>query len=97
MNRQELVEKLARSSASLGRTNAEIVARMILEAMADALVSGKKLAIRNFGSFEVRYRRPRIGRNPKTGEVVPVPAKPRIQFTPAGALRKRVAHSYQNN
>jgi integration host factor subunit beta len=54
------------------------------------LVKGQRIEIRGFGSFQINYRPPRTGRNPKSGEKVPVPEKFVPHFKPGRELRKRV-------
>jgi integration host factor subunit beta len=58
--------------------------------MADALVQGERVEIRGFGSFDLHHRPPRIGRNPKTGETVNLPAKVAVHFKPGKDMRDRV-------
>jgi integration host factor subunit beta len=58
--------------------------------MADALVGGERIEIRGFGSFDLHHRAPRIGRNPKTGESLSLPAKVKVHFKPGKEMRDRV-------
>ncbi|MEQ1557711.1 MAG: integration host factor subunit beta [Methyloglobulus sp.] len=62
----------------------------IVGQMVDALVQGRRIEIRGFGSFSVRHRPPRLARNPKTGESVDLPAKVATHFKPGKELRDRV-------
>lgn len=62
----------------------------ILDAISAALVKGDRVEIRGFGSFGLNYRPPRIGRNPKTGESVSVPAKYSPHFKAGKEMRERV-------
>ena len=64
--------------------------KTILDAMISSLVNGRRIEIRGFGSFQIDYRPPRTGRNPKTGEKVPVPAKFVPHFKAGRELRERV-------
>lgn len=64
--------------------------RAILTAMSDTLEEGRRIEIRGFGSFSIGMRPPRVGRNPKTGITVQVPAKRTIHFKPGLELRQRV-------
>ena len=64
--------------------------------MSNSLVDGDRIEIRGFGSIGLRYRAPRIGRNPKTGESVSVPGKYVPHFKPARLLRERVNKTKTN-
>ena len=66
---------------------------MILEAMAKSLAQGQRIEIRGFGSFRLNYRPPRVGRNPKTGEKVEVPAKYAPHFKAGKELCERIRGS----
>ena len=90
MTKRELIEKLAQRVEGLSLRDAELVVDTIFQAMTEALARGERIEIRGFGSFEVRQRRARQGRNPKTGEQVFVPEK-RVPFFKVGKeLRLRV-------
>ncbi len=92
MTRSELIIRLAAHShfTQLTAKDAELAVKAILEGMSEALVKGHRIEIRGFGSFALNYRPPRNGRNPMTGETVPVPAKRVPHFTPGKELRERV-------
>ena len=64
--------------------------------MADALVQGKRIEIRGFGSFDLHCRPPRIARNPKTGEAINLPAKVVVHFKPGKEMRDRVNAAREN-
>src|SRR5262249_13583803 len=66
------------------------VVQELLEAVTAALVEGNRLEIRNFGVFEVKERESRIGRNPRTGQEVPIPKKRVTSFRPGKALKEWV-------
>ena len=74
MTKSDLVADVAKTSG-LTRPDAEVVVQTVLDSIVEALNSGEKVELRGFGSFRHRQRSPRRGRNPKTGEVVQVPAK----------------------
>lgn len=80
----------ARRYPQLVAKDAELAVIAIFDAMTSSLVSGQRIEIRGFGSFRVNYRPPRIGRNPKTGEKVPVPEKCVPHFKAGRELRERV-------
>jgi integration host factor subunit beta len=74
MTKSELIDLIA-NRGELTKTRAEQVVNCVFEAMAEALERGEGIEIRGFGSFSVRPYKPYNGRNPRTGEKVPVPAK----------------------
>ena len=92
MTRADLIDRLAYLYPQLQAKDTEMSVRVILDAMTVALSRGDRIEIRGFGSFSLNYRLPRIGRNPKTGERVDVPAKYRAHFKAGKELRERVDH-----
>lgn len=90
MTKSELVARLAERFPQLVAKDADLAVNVILEAMNDALVSGQRIEIRGFGSFSLKFRSPRIGRNPKSGEQVSVPEKYVPHFKAGKELRERV-------
>ena len=75
MIKSELAECLMRSYPGLYHRDAETAIDAVLVAIADALALGNRVEIRGFGAFSIRERRSRVGRNPRTGQRVPVAAK----------------------
>ncbi|WP_291586893.1 integration host factor subunit beta [Comamonas sp. UBA7528] len=92
MTRSDLVEELAARFDQLTQRDAELAVKTILDAVSDALVRGQRIEIRGFGSFSVTRRPPRLGRNPRSGEAVQIPAKRVPHFKPGKALREDVDH-----
>ena len=90
MTKSELIARLAERFPQLVTKDADFAVKMILDAMTDALVRGDRIEIRGFGSFALNYRPPRIGRNPKSGDKVSVPAKWVPHFKAGKELRERV-------
>ncbi len=90
MTKSELIEMLARRQAQLAYKDVELAVKTILEHMANTLSNGERIEIRGFGSFSLHYRPPRVGRNPKSGEPVTLPAKHVPHFKPGKQLRERV-------
>ena len=87
MTKADLVEEVIRV-ADLSKKDAEIVVNTVFEQIVDALQRDDKIELRGFGSFRVRRRRSRQGRNPKTGDRVDVPSKRIPYFKPGqGAAR----------
>ena len=82
MTKAELVEKVA-DQINLTKKQTEIVVNTLFQSITDSLGEGDKVELRGFGSFRVRQRDARVGRNPKSGEKVEVPAK-KIPFFKAG-------------
>ncbi len=90
MTKAELVDKIAEKKPGLTRKQVEVVVNTVLDSIKDALSRDDKVEIRGFGSFRVRERRAKEGRNPKTGETVSVPPK-KVPFFKAGKeLREMV-------
>ena len=95
MTKAELVEKVA-STIKLSQKETEVIVGIILQSITESLSAGDKVELRGFGSFRIRERKPRIGRNPKSGELVEVPAK-KVPFFKAGKeLRERVDEHGKN-
>jgi len=89
MTKANLVEEVLRLG-DLTRRDGEVIVETIFESVIGALKSGDKIEIRGFGSFRIRQRNPRVGRNPKTGAKVEVPAKRVPYFKPSKELRDLV-------
>ncbi len=89
MTKADLVEKVTRLG-DLTRRDGEVIVETIFDSVIGALQGGDKIEIRGFGSFRIRQRNPRIGRNPKTGDRVEVPAKRVPYFKPSKELRDLV-------
>lgn len=90
MTKSELIARLAARFPQLVAMDADFAVRMILDAMTSALVRGDRIETRGFGSFEIRRKPPRVGRNPRSGEMVQVPAKYVPHFKAGKELRERV-------
>ena len=90
MNKSDLIFKIAARHPQLVVKDVEIVVDSILNAIAMTTAKGERTEIRGFGSFGLNYRQPRMGRNPKTGERVPVPGKFVPHFKAGKELRGRV-------
>jgi integration host factor subunit beta len=88
--RSELVRALNKKIPELQQSDVALALNCIIEQLAGALAQGERIEIRDFGSFELRRRAPRIARNPKTGAAVHLPAKAALHFKPGKAMRDRV-------
>jgi len=82
MTKAELVEQVA-GRIKLSKKETELIVNTVFNSITDALSRGDKVELRGFGSFKVKTRDPREGRNPKTGQSVSIPAK-RVPFFKAG-------------
>ena len=89
MTKAELIEDVSRA-VEMSRKDSEIIVETIFESIVKSLRAGDKVEIRGFGSFRTRQRKPRIGRNPKTGVRVDVPAKKIPYFNPSKELKDLV-------
>lgn len=89
MTKAELVERVA-EKINLTKKQTETIVTILFNSITEALSDGDKVELRGFGSFRVRHRNPREGRNPKTGAAVHIPAK-KVPFFRAGKeLREMV-------
>jgi integration host factor subunit beta len=83
MTKAQIIEKISEQVTTLTKRQAEIVVNTMFDCVRDSLRKGDKTEIRGFGSFRLRARRMKEGRNPKTGATVSVPAK-KVPFFKAG-------------
>lgn len=90
MTKSELVDKIVEANGVLTRKESELIVNIVFDSMSDALKRGEKVEIRGFGSFTVRERGAREARNPKSGEIVSIPAKKTPFFKTGKELRERV-------
>lgn len=89
MTKADLIEEVSRV-VEMTRRDSEVIVEAIFDAIVKSLRHGDKIEIRGFGSFRSRQRQPRIGRNPKTGTRVEVPAKRIPYFKPSKELKDLV-------
>ncbi|MBI1817787.1 MAG: integration host factor subunit beta [Deltaproteobacteria bacterium] len=90
MTKRDLIEEVVNQYPQFSRRDAEVMVNSVFDSMADALRRGDRIEIRGFGSYVVKPRQARQGRNPKTGHLVNVAAK-RVPFFKVGKeLRQRV-------
>lgn len=85
MTKALLAHRIA-TRLNLNQTDALLAVQTILDSLTVSLQNGQKIELRGFGSFRVRSRKPRVGRNPKTGARVEVPAKTVVHFKPSRRL-----------
>ncbi len=89
MNKNDLIETIA-SSAKISKAAAERGLNSMLTMMSVAMEGGERVTLAGFGSFTVVDRAPRKGRNPKTGEVVPIPSRKAVKFRPGRNLSQKL-------
>jgi len=93
INKRELIEIIANEQEQLPYKDIELAIKTIIQSMMDSLKKGKRIEIRGFGSFSLRYRKSRIGRNPKSGETVNIDERYVPHFKPGKDLKERVKTS----
>lgn len=89
MTKADLIEEVS-TLAEVTRKDGEVIVETIFDSIVKSLRAGDKIEIRGFGSFRTRQRKPRTGRNPKTGAKVDVPAKKIPYFKPSKELKDLV-------
>ena len=90
MTKSELIEQLSKQQSHLAFQDVELAVKCILEQMSQSLATNERIEVRGFGSFSLHHRKPRIGRNPKTGDAVSLTEKYVPHFKPGKELRERV-------
>lgn len=89
MNKNDLIESIA-ISAKISKVAAERGLNGMLSTMSAAMEDGERVTLVGFGSFCVVDRAPRLGRNPKTGESIPIPPRKAVKFRPGKELSKKI-------
>jgi integration host factor subunit beta len=95
MTKSELIEALSLKQTHLMQKDVELAVKLVLDHVSNALARQERVEIRGFGSFALHSRPARVGRNPKTGEAVRIPAKHVPHFKPGKEMRERVNLSLQ--
>lgn len=93
MTKSELIDRLAAKLVHLTHRDVDLSVRTMLELMSRHLAEGDRIEVRGFGSFSLRFRPGRMGRNPRTGAAVALPDKHVVHFKPGRELRERVDRS----
>ncbi|WP_020561419.1 integration host factor subunit beta [Methylosarcina fibrata] len=93
MTKAELIETLAKRQIHLDKADVDSAVDCILDLISEALVANQRIEIRGFGAFSLRYRAPRQGRNPFSGEMLNLPPAYSVHFKPGKELRQRVDES----
>jgi len=89
MTKKDIVLKIA-NETKIKQIDVKKVVQKTLECIIENLQEGKKVELRNFGVFKIKQRRGRTGRNPRTGDVVPVPPKKVVVFKPGLVMKKKI-------
>lgn len=82
MIKSDLVNRVG-NSTGLGRHQSAIAVETILGMLKDAMLRGERIELRRFGVFQIRSRKTGMGRNPRTGEMVPIPPGKTVRFKPS--------------
>lgn len=90
MIKSELIQKLADDNPHLFQRDVERIVSAVFDEITSALANGDRVELRGFGAFSVKHRDARLGRNPRTGEAVEVPAKRAPFFKTGKDLRDRM-------
>jgi integration host factor subunit beta len=93
MTKAELVERVA-NQINLTKKQTEVVVNTVFSSITDSLAEGKKIELRGFGSFRIRQRNARVGRNPKSGQKVDVPSK-KVPFFKAGKELRQLVDEHE--
>jgi DNA-binding protein HU-beta len=89
MTKAELIAKAA-EKAGVSKKQADRCLKAFIEVITEALQKGEKIALPGFGIFQVKERSERKGRNPRTGEIITIPARKVVVFKPAKQLRELI-------
>lgn len=89
MTRRDLAAKIAEKTGQR-QSDVKVIIDKVLEEISQSLARGEKVELRDFGVFKVKERKSRLGRNPKTGEAVPVPARKVVHFKVGKELKELV-------
>ena len=90
INKKDLIEIIAKEQDQLPYRDIELSVKTIIKSMVKSLRKGERIEIRGFGSFSLRYRKPRVGRNPKSGQSVSIEERYVPHFKPGKNLKERV-------
>ena len=90
INKKDLIDLISKEQDQLPQRDIDLAIKTIINSMLESLASGKRIEIRGFGSFALRYRKSRIGRNPKSGESVEIAERYVPHFKPGKKLKQIV-------
>mgnify|MGYP003395428471 FL=1 len=89
MTKKDIILKVS-DETNLKQIDVKKVVQKTLDCIVDALIRGEKIELRNFGVFKIKQRKSRIGRNPRTGQVVPVPPRKVVVFKAGLEIKQKV-------
>jgi nucleoid DNA-binding protein len=89
MTKKDIILKVS-DDTNLKQIDVKKVVQRTFDCIIEALVRGEKIELRNFGVFKIKQRKSRTGRNPRTGQVVPVPPRKVVVFKPGLEMKKKV-------
>ncbi|RKZ34631.1 integration host factor subunit beta [bacterium] len=89
MTKADLVEMVAERTG-FTKTDVQVIFDMMLDVIKEVMSSGHNIEIRRFGTFKVKVRRPRMARNPRTGEPVPIPERVIPVFKPSNEFKEMI-------
>jgi nucleoid DNA-binding protein len=89
MTKKDIVLKIS-DDTQLKQIDVKKVVQKTFDCILDALARGEKIELRNFGVFKIKQRKSRTGRNPRTGQVVPVPPRKVVVFKPGLEMKKKI-------
>lgn len=89
MTKKDIVLRIA-DETNIKQIDVKKVVQKAFDAIVESLVRGEKVELRNFGVFKIKERRSRTGRNPRTGEVVPVPSRKVAVFKPGLEMKQKI-------
>ena len=90
VNKKDLIDRISRNQDQLPHRDIELAVKTIINCMTQALSTGERIELRGFGSFSLRYRKPRVGRNPKSGMTVNINERYVPHFKPGKNLKNKV-------
>jgi integration host factor subunit beta len=90
MLKSELIQLLASKQPHLSHADVDVAVTLLINKMINELASGGRVEIRGFGAFSLKHYKAKLGRNPRTGEMVSVPQRYGVHFKPGGDMRARV-------
>jgi len=89
MTKKDIILKVS-DDTNLKQIDVKKIVQRVFDCIVEALARGEKIELRNFGVFKLRQRKSRIGRNPRTGQVVPVPPRKVVVFKPGLEMKKKI-------
>jgi integration host factor subunit beta len=90
MLKSELIQLLARKQPHISHADVDNAVTLLINKMINELASGGRVEIRGFGAFSLKHYKAKLGRNPKTGEIVSVPQRYGVHFKPGDDMKARV-------